>query len=193
MNLKVMLFGNRPTECEKRKAAMALNLCATSISRIIASNDMEVLDVEYNAILNNLNLQNMIKDEALLSTFKSILDTITYYRLQAGDKRRAEVRYRQKMNNAIWNATSQGAFFLFASAANPTPWAAVSGAIMAIGAFCNVKKAKAEATVAHDDELWQLERSLIEQLHALRYSLFETSWRLSERYDFDDAWRLTIP
>ena len=52
MNLKVMLFGNRPTEAEKRKAAMALNLCATSISRIIASNDMEVLDVEYNAILN---------------------------------------------------------------------------------------------------------------------------------------------
>ena len=193
MNLKVMLFGSRPTECEKRKAAMALNLCATSISRIIASNDMEVLDVEYNAILNNLNLQNMIKDEALLSTFKSILDTITFYRLQAGDKRRAEARYRQKMNNAIWNATSQGAFFLFASAANPTPWAAVSGAIMAIGAFCNVKKAKAEAGVAHDDETWQLERSLIEQLHALRYSLFETSWRLSDRYDFDDSWRLTIP
>ena len=78
MNLKVMLFGSRPTECEKRKAAMALNLCATSISRILASNDTEVLDVEYNAILNNLNLQNMIKDEALLSTFKSILDTITF-------------------------------------------------------------------------------------------------------------------
>jgi len=193
MNLKTILFGNRPTECEKRKAAMTLNLCATSISRIIASNDMEVLDVEYNAILNNLNLQNMLKDEALLSTFKSILDTITFYRLQAGDKRRAEARYRQKMNNAIWNATSQGAMFLFASAANPTPWAMVSGAIMAVGAFCNVKKAKAEAAVAHDDESWQLERSLIEQLHALRYSLFETSWRLSERYDFDDAWRLTIP
>ena len=193
MNLKVMLFGNRPTEAEKRKAAMALNLCATSISRIIASNDMDVLDVEYNAILNNLNLQKMIKDEALLSTFKSILDTITFYRLQAGDRKRAEVRYRQKMNNAIWNAASQGAFFLFASAANPTPWALVSGAIMAVGAFCNVKKAKAEATVAHDDEIWQLERSLIEQLHALRYSLFETSWRLSDRYNFDDAWRLTIP
>ena len=193
MNPKEKLVGSRPTEDEKRKAAMALNLCATSISRIIASNDMEVLDVEYNAILNNLNLQNMIKDEALLSTFKSILDTITFYRLQAGDRRRAEARYRQKMNNAIWSATSQGAMFIFASAANPTPWAAVSGAIMAVGAFCNVRRTKAEAEVAHEDEIWQLERSLVEQLHALRYSLFETSWRLSERYGFDDAWRLTIP
>lgn len=191
--MKEMLHESRPAESVKRKAAMALNLCTTSISRIIASNDMDVLDVEYNAILNNLNLQNILKDEALLSTFKSILDTITFYRLQAGDRKRAEARYRQKLNSAIWSATSQGTMFLFASAANPTPWAVVSGAVMAVGAFCNVRKAKADAAIAHEDELWQLERSLIEQLHALRYSLFETSWRLSDRYGFDDAWRLTIP
>lgn len=182
-----------PTMTEKRKAAMSLNLCATSISRILSSDDLEVMDVEYETILNNLNLQNMLKDEALLSTFKSILDTITFYRLQAGDKRRAEIRYRQQLNNAIWSASSQGACLLFASAANPTPWAIVSGAVMAVGAFCNVKKAKADATVAHDDAKWKLERSLIEQLHALRYSLFETSWRLADRYDFEEAWRLTAP
>ena len=189
MNLK-LLFGDRPRDVEKRKAAMVLNLCATSISRIIASNDMEVLDVEYNAILNNLNLQNMIKDEALLSTFKSILDTITFYRLQAGDRKRAEVRYQQKLNSAIWSVGQQGTCILFA----PTnAWAAISGAIMAVGAFCNYKKTKSDARVAYEDELWELERSLIEQLHALRYSLFETAWRLSSKYDFADAWRLTIP
>ena len=189
MNLK-LLFGDRPTDEEKRKAAMVLNLCATSISRIIASNDMEVLDVEYNAILNNLNLQNMIKDESLLSTFKSILDTITFYRLQAGDRKRAEVRYQQKLNSAIWSVGQQGTCILFA----PTnAWAAISGAIMAVGAFCNYKKTKSDAKVAYEDELWKLERSLIEQLHALRYSLFETAWRLSSKYDFADAWRLTIP
>ena len=190
MNKKTMQSGIRPTECEKRKAAMALNLCATSISRIIASNDMEVLDVEYNAILNNLNLQNMIKDEVLLSTFKSILDTITFYRLQAGDRGRAEARYQHKINSAIWSVGQQGACILFAPS---LPWAALSGAIMAVGAFCNMKKVKSDASMTYDDEVWQLERSLIEQLHALRYSLFETSWRLSDRYGFDDAWRLTIP
>ena len=186
MNLKRKL----PTECEKRKAAMALNLCATSISRIIASNDMEVLDVEYNTILNNLNLQNMIKDEALLSTFKSILDTITFYRLQAGDRRRVEARYQHKINSAIWSVGQQGTCILFAPS---LPWAALSGAIMAVGAFCNMKKTKLDASMAYNDEAWQLERSLIEQLHALRYSLFETSWRMSDRFGFDDAWRLTIP
>ena len=202
MNLIEKLFGVKqneaaskpePTVEEKRKAAMALNLCATSISRILASNDMEVLDVEYESILNNLNLQNMVKDEALLSTFKSILDTITFYRLQAGDKKRAAVRYQQRLNGAIWSVGQQGACILMASAANPTPWVAVSAAIMAVGAFCNVRRAKSDATVAYDDEMWKLERSLIEQLHALRYSLFETSWRLSDRYGFEDEWRLTMP
>lgn len=202
MNLIEKLFGGKqnevaakpePTVEEKRKAAMALNLCATSISRILASNDMEVLDVEYESILNNLNLQNMVKDEALLSTFKSILDTVTFYRLQAGDRKRADARYRQKLNNAIWSASSKGACILFASAADPTPWAIASGAIMAVGAFCNVKRARADATITYDDEKWKLERSLIEQLHALRYSLFETSWRLADRYGFEDSWRLTIP
>ena len=182
-----------PTLDEKRKAAMALNLCATSISHILATDSLEVMDVEYQAILNNLNLENMVKDEALLSAFKSILDTVTFYRLQAGDRKRADVRYRQKLNNAIWSASSQGACILFASATNPTPWAAVSAAVMAVGAFCNVNRARADATIAYEDEKWKLERSLVEQLHALRYSLFETAWRLAERYNFEDEWRLTIP
>ena len=202
MNLIEKLFGVKqdevaskpePTVEEKRKAAMALNLCATSISHILATDSLEVMDVEYQAILNNLNLENMVKDEALLSAFKSILDTVTFYRLQAGDRKRADVRYRQKLNNAIWSASSQGACILFASATNPTPWAAVSAAVMAVGAFCNVNRARADATIAYEDEKWKLERSLIEQLHALRYSLFETAWRLAERYNFEDAWRLTIP
>jgi len=190
MNIKNLFF--RATQAEKRKAAMALNLCATSVSRILASDDMEILDVEYETILNNLNLQNMLKDEALLSSFKSVLDTITFYRIQEGDRNRLEARYRQKLNNAIWSVGQQGTCILMASAVDPTPWALVSAAIMSVGAYCNVKREREDAEISHDDEKWQLERSLIEQLHALRLSLFETSWKLADRYDFDDAWRLTL-
>lgn len=182
-----------PTGVEKRKAAMALNLCATSISRILATDSREVMEIEYQSILNNLNLQNMVKDESLLATFKSILDTVTFYRLQEGDRKRADARYRQKLNSAIWSVSSNGACFLISTAENPTPWALISGAVMAVGAFCNTMKTRSEAKIALADENWRLERSLVEQLHALRYSLFETAWRLSDRYGFEDAWRLTIP
>lgn len=70
------------SEDEKRKAAYALNLCTVSISQIVDYNDVYVLEQEYNAILNNLNLEAMPKDEALLKILVETLNTITFFRIQ---------------------------------------------------------------------------------------------------------------
>ena len=51
---------------EQVKAAYALNLCTVSISQIIDYKDVNIMEQEYEAILNNLNLEQMPKDEALL-------------------------------------------------------------------------------------------------------------------------------
>ena len=51
---------------KKRRAAYALNLCTVSVSQIIDYEDLIVLEQEYEAILNNLNLEAMPKDEPLL-------------------------------------------------------------------------------------------------------------------------------
>ena len=59
------------------------------------------MEQEYEAILNNLNLEQMPKDEALLTVLKQILDTITFFRIQEGDKRMLEKSYQQKVKNAI--------------------------------------------------------------------------------------------
>ena len=47
------------TDEEKLKAAYALNLCMVSISQIIDYNDIYILEQEYDAILNNINLEKM--------------------------------------------------------------------------------------------------------------------------------------
>lgn len=44
-------------------AAYALNLWTVSISQIIDYNDVNVLEQEYETIMNNLNLYNMPKDK----------------------------------------------------------------------------------------------------------------------------------
>ena len=44
------------------KAAYALNLCTVSISQIIDYDDLMVMEQEYEAILNNLNLEEIPKD-----------------------------------------------------------------------------------------------------------------------------------
>ena len=51
----------------KFRAAYALNMCAVSVSQIIDYNDTYILNQEYDAVLNNLNLEKMLKDEALLN------------------------------------------------------------------------------------------------------------------------------
>ena len=68
-------------------AAYALNLWTVSISQIIDYNDVNVLEQEYNTIMNNLNLENMPDDEALLDVIKEIMDEITFLRISEGDKK----------------------------------------------------------------------------------------------------------
>lgn len=88
----------------KIRTAYALNLCTVSVSQIIDYNDLIVLEQEYETILNNLNIEMMPKDEALLKILKQLLDTITFFRIQEGDKKFIERDYQNRMKNAIWNA-----------------------------------------------------------------------------------------
>jgi len=100
-------------EQQKKRAAMALNLCTTSISHIIACGNIEAMEQEYNSILNNINLQMIVKDEPLLATMRKILDTITFFRLQDGDRKRLEERHHQRMNNLLWSSiSSAGGLFV---------------------------------------------------------------------------------
>ena len=75
---------------EKRRkglqAVYALNLCMVSLSQIVDYADINVLKQEYDSILNNLNLEVMPKDEALLTAIKQILDTCHFYILHQKDK-----------------------------------------------------------------------------------------------------------
>ena len=88
------------TDEAKRKAAYALNMCTISVSQIIDYKDLNVLEQEYDAILNNLNLEEIPKDEALLHILNQLLDTITYFRIEAGERQIIEKEYQQKMKNS---------------------------------------------------------------------------------------------
>ena len=54
------------SEQEKLRAAYALNLCLVSVSQIVDYADLYILEQEYTCILNNLNLENIPKDEAII-------------------------------------------------------------------------------------------------------------------------------
>jgi hypothetical protein len=181
-------LANQLPQDEKVKVAYALNLCAVSLSQIIDSKDIFVLKQEREAILNNLNLQNFVKHPALLEVLKRILDTITYLEIQAGDLSFIEKEYQHKLKNAIWSAVpSPGALF---AGGNPVSLAIAVAAQIGTG-YMNYRRNKSQYELEKEKSEWELRRHEIEQLEGLRALLFETAWKLSADYDFDDKYRLT--
>ena len=134
---------------EQIQAAYALNLCSVSVSQIVDYNDVYILEQEYENILNNLNLQNIPKDEALLDILKRLLETITFFRIQEGDKKIIEKEYQHKMKNAIWSAVPSINILVCGD-----PKAIACALATAIGSgYMNYRKEKANAGASKDDEL----------------------------------------
>lgn len=174
-------------EHDQLKAAYALNLCTVSVSQIVDYKDLNVLEQEYELILNNLNLHNMPKDQALLHILRQILDTVTFFRIYEGDKMMLEKKYQQKIKNAIWNAIPS-----FALIAVGEPYTFAISMIASVGmGYMNYRKEKANILTEREEQEWTLQRFAIEQFNALRRELFDTAWRLSDSYKFDDKYRLT--
>lgn len=170
------------------RAAYALNLCTVSISQIVDYADLNILEQEYEAILNNLNLENIPKDEALLNILKQILDTVTFFRIQEGDKKIIEKEYQAKMKNALWSSAPNLVFAI--TAGDPAAIAVSLATQVGIG-YMNYRKNKAQYTLEQEKEMWKLQRAAIEQFNGLRRELFDTSWRLANTYKFPDEYRLT--
>ena len=176
------------SETEKKQVAYALNLCTVSVSQIIDYNDIVVLEQEYDAILNNLNLQTFKKHDALLKVLKQILDTINFFRIQEIEKENVEKEYQQNMKNAIWKAVPN--IGVIVAGGNPITMAITAVTQVGIG-YMNYRNAKNEALSEKGKQEWELQRAAMEQFHGLRRDLFETAWRLSDIYNFDDKYRLT--
>lgn len=175
------------TKEEKLKAAYALNMCTVSVSQIIDYNDIYILEQEYDAILNNLNLQQMPKDDALLKIISELLNTITFFRIQEIKKAQIEKKYQQRLKNAIWSAVPSLSVVV---SGNPVAIALSLATQIGTG-YMNYRKEKINSKSDKEDAEIELQITAIEQLNALRRELFTTAWRLADEYDFDDELRLT--
>lgn len=178
---------NEHTHEEKLRAAYALNMCTVSVSQIVDYNDSYILEQEYDAILNNLNLKEMPKDEALLRIITELMNTITFFRIQETKKQQIEKKYNQRIKNAIWSAVPSLSVVV---SGNPVAIAMSLATQIGTG-YMNYRKEKNSAKADKEDAEIELEITAIEQLNSLRRELFTTAWRLADEYDFDDEWRIT--
>lgn len=175
-------------ENEKLKAAYALNLCTVSVSQIVDYNDVNILEQEYETIINNLNLERMPKDAALLNIMKEIMDEITYSRMEEGDRKIMERRYQHQLANAVWSAVPNVAT-IFANN-NPLAMGLTLATQVGIG-YMNYRRKKAEDERGYEESKWQIAKNRMRHFNGLQKELFGTAWRLAEVYEFPDRYRLT--
>jgi len=178
-------------DIEPLQAAYALNLCTVSVTQIIDYMDLNIMEQEYDTILNNLNLQNMPDDDALLDILKQILNTVTFFKIEQKEKEFVERDYQQKMKNAVWSAVPNIGALVATGLSKGHIMSAVSIAASVGTAYMSYRKQKAENKYAYDKEMWQLEKSAIEQFDGLKRELFDTAWRLAKHYNFKEKYRLT--
>ena len=190
-NLILPAISDYESEIEKIRAAYALNVCAVSVSQIVDYNDQYILDQEYENTLNNLNLEKMPKDEAFLKILTETLNVVTFFRIFSSKKKMIEEKYQHKVKNAIWSAVPNLAFVI-SSGGMGGAYALIGSLATEIGlGYMNYRKTKAENDLEYKSNLVELEYTAIEQLNAIRTELFVTSWRIAEKYDFPDNYRLT--
>lgn len=176
------------SEDEKKRAAYALNMCTVSVAQIIDYNDVYVLEQEYEAILNNLNLENIPSDEAFLKILVELLNTITFFRIQEKRKDMIDRQYQKRMKDAIWSAVPNIGLIV----AGGNPMTMLFSLATQVGAgYMNYRKEKANIASEKEKEELELEIAAIEQFNALRRELFTTAWRIAKEYKFPDAYRLT--
>ena len=116
------------------------------------------------------------------------MDTITFFRIQEGDKQLIEKEYQQKLKNAIWSAVPN--IGMIVAGGNAVTMAISLASQVGIG-YMNYRRQKATINQETERQRWQLERTAIEQFNGLRRELFDTAWRLSDTYGFPDQLRLT--
>ena len=172
---------------EQLRAAYALNMCTVSVSQIVDYNDEYILEQEYEAILNNLNLEQMPKDEALLNILVKLLNVITFFRIEKEKKKQIEKKYQRRVKNAIWSAVPSIGLI---DAHSPLSIGLSLATQVGIG-YMNYRREKANALADKEDSETELRITAMEQFNALRRELFTTAWRLAAEYNFPDRYRLT--
>lgn len=171
-------------------AVLTLNYCAASLTSIIEYEDSVVRDQEYDAILNRINMEAVAKDEELRLLFNRLLETLTHYKLQEGDREWVKKEYEQSLKNAIFSCLPQFNVIV----AGGDPWTMLFSAVHQVGVgFFNYRRNVAQYRLNRDKALWQLKKQEIVELNAIRTELFNASWALAERYGYPDEWRITQP
>jgi hypothetical protein len=180
--------GSEKTEdtADSMTAIMALNYSNFSLMTINEYNDRVILDQEYNNIINRINL-TMIQDEEIIDIIKVLMDTLTKYQLNEGDREYLDRVYTKNVENAVFDSISSG----LTSLVNLDPQKIGRSLVGAGGAAFDYRRNIEYYRMELDESVWGLEKDAILAVNEANKKFIDVYWKLLKKYDAPDDWRLT--
>ncbi|MBR0034126.1 MAG: hypothetical protein IJP54_00465, partial [Synergistaceae bacterium] len=172
----------------------ALNMAAVSINRILSTQDRIVLDQEYTAVMNNLNLGNIRPDSDIMELYRRILDTISRKRLRSEESEFLQARYDSEMKGAISHAVSGAGAAIAVNGGKSLLTGNVFGVLGGIadgvmsGYFIYQDNSSVRDGI--DRDLWRLKAEEISDMNEIQKQLLTSSWNLLNQYKLPDSARL---
>ena len=175
------------TEEQNARAAIVLiNHINWVVNSIKHTNDVRMLELEYERIsANNLNLQT-IKDEETIAQIKAICEHITYLRIQDGERKMLKRELDYNLDNAIYDAFPSPGAIVAAD-----PWAIAYNLVQSsVSSYMNYKRAVAQLKIQHERKMWNLQAADMRQINVFYMALLDSQWSLIKKYDLNDYWRV---
>lgn len=165
----------------------ALNQIAVSLTHIIIYNDKVVLDQEYNAIINNLNLSK-IPDADIITLLQELMDLLTSSKIQDKDRDYLTHNYEKNVQNELKKRVQSR---IFDTDLVINPYTTILNAVLNVGSFYfNYRSQMEDYKKEQEEKVWKIEAKTLQGLNNFYKKLLKYSWELMRRYNFPDEWRL---
>lgn len=150
-----------------------------ALVKIDTHKDRIILDQEYNAIVNNINLA-AIEDKEILSILQELMDTLTECKLAEEDKKIFQKEYNRRAERALYDAMLEGLKFR-----KGLPLVKLGGV------YVDYRFNRQAYRDELDEKVWRLEADKLKKLNELRKKFQNVYWKLIKTHHIPDEWRLT--
>jgi hypothetical protein len=171
----------------QQQVLQSLNLIAVSLTHIITYNDKVVLDQEYNAIINNLNLSK-IPDAEIITLLQELMDLLTSSKIQDHERAYLSHSYDKNVQNELKKRVRSR---VFDTDLIINPYTGILKAVLNTGSFYfNYRSQMEDYKREKEEKIWKIDANTLQGLNNFYKKLLKCSWELMRRYNFPDEWRL---
>lgn len=171
----------------QQQVLQSLNQIAVSLTHIITYNDKVVLDQEYNAIINNLNLSK-IPDADIITLLQELMDLLTSSKIQEHERAYLSHNYEKNVQNELKKRVTSR---IFDTDLIINPYMGILKAVLNTGSFYfNYRSQMEDYKKEKEEKAWKIDANTLQGLNNFYKKLLKCSWELMRRYNFPDEWRL---